>query len=44
MIIHVPMCRLVCSTIAFLLTFDNKPKQNRSELEGSVKPSTVREG
>lgn len=39
-----PMCLLVSSTAAFLLTLDNSPKQKRSELDGSVKPSTVMEG
>lgn len=41
---ELPMCRLVSSTAAFLLTLDSKPRQKRSELEGSVKPSTVMEG
>lgn len=38
------MCRLVISTVAFLFTLESKPRQNRSEFDGSVKPSTVREG
>lgn len=38
------MCLLVSSTAAFRLTLDSRPKQKRSELEGSVKPSTVMEG
>lgn len=39
-----PMCLRVNSTAALRLTLDNKPRQKRSELEGSVKPSTVSEG
>lgn len=39
-----PMCRLVSSTAAFRLTLDSRPRQKRSELEGSVKPSTVMDG
>ena len=39
-----PMCLLVISTVAFLLTLLSSPRQKRSELEGSVKPSTVRDG
>lgn len=38
------MCRLVISTVAFLFTLESRPRQNRSEFDGSVKPSTVREG
>lgn len=40
----VPICLLVISTVAFLLTLLRSPRQKRSELEGSVKPSTVRDG
>lgn len=39
-----PICLRVSSTDALRLTFDNRPRQKRSELEGSVKPSTVSEG
>lgn len=39
-----PMCLRVSSTAAFLLTLESSPRQKRSELEGSVKPSTVMEG
>lgn len=39
-----PMCLRVNSTAALRLTLDNNPRQKRSELEGSVKPSTVSEG
>lgn len=39
-----PICRLVISTVAFLFTLESRPRQNRSEFDGSVKPSTVREG
>lgn len=39
-----PICLLVISTVAFLLTLLRSPRQKRSELEGSVKPSTVSEG
>lgn len=39
-----PMCLRVSSTAAFLLTLESRPRQKRSELEGSVKPSTVMEG
>lgn len=41
---RVPMCLLVISTVAFLLTLLSRPRQKRSELEGSVKPSTVSDG
>lgn len=40
----VPMCLRVSSTAELRFTFDSKPRQKRSELEGSVNPSTVREG
>lgn len=30
------MCLLVCSTTVFRFTFDRRPKQNRSELLGSI--------
>lgn len=40
----VPICLRVISTVAFLLTLLRSPKQKRSELEGSVKPSTVKDG
>lgn len=40
----VPMCLRVSSTAELRLTLDNKPRQKRSELDGSVNPSTVREG
>ena len=39
-----PICLRVSSTAAFLLTLESSPRQKRSELEGSVKPSTVMEG
>lgn len=39
-----PMCLRVISTVAFLLTLLSSPRQKRSELDGSVKPSTVRDG
>lgn len=39
-----PICLRVSSTDALRLTLDNRPRQKRSELEGSVKPSTVSEG
>lgn len=39
-----PMCLRVISTVAFLLTLDSRPRQKRSELDGSVNPSTVSEG
>lgn len=39
-----PICLRVISTVAFRLTFDSRPRQKRSELEGSVNPSTVSEG
>lgn len=39
-----PICLRVNSTDGFRLTLDNSPRQKRSELEGSVKPSTVSEG
>lgn len=42
--VNIPICLRVISTCCVLLTFDNNPKQNRSALEGSVKPSTVSEG
>ena len=38
------MCLRVSSTAAFLLTLESSPRQKRSELEGSVKPSTVMDG
>lgn len=38
------MCLRVSSTAELRLTLDSKPRQKRSELEGSVNPSTVREG
>lgn len=41
---RVPMCLRVISTVALRLTLDSSPRQKRSEFEGSVKPSTVREG
>lgn len=40
----VPMCLRVSSTAELRLMLDSKPRQKRSELEGSVNPSTVREG
>lgn len=39
-----PICLRVSSTAAFLLTLESSPRQKRSELEGSVKPSTVMDG
>ena len=39
-----PMCLRVSSTAWVRLTLDRSPRQNRSALLGSVKPSTVREG
>lgn len=39
-----PICLRVNSTDALRLTLDNRPRQKRSELEGSVKPSTVSDG
>ena len=41
---NLPICLLVISTGCVLLTFDNRPRQKRSEFEGSVKPSTVSDG
>lgn len=41
---NIPICLLVISTVAFRLTLESKPKQNLSEFDGSVKPSTVSEG
>lgn len=38
------MCLRVSSTAELRLTLDSKPRQKRSELDGSVNPSTVREG
>ena len=38
------LCLLVVSTVAFLFTLESKPRQNLSEFDGSVKPSTVSEG
>lgn len=40
----IPMCLRVISTVAFLLTLDSRPRQKRSEFDGSVNPSTVSEG
>lgn len=42
--LNVPMCLRVSSTAALRLTLDSRPRQKRSALEGSVKPSTVRDG
>lgn len=42
--VSVPICLRVSSTAELRLTFDNKPRQKRSELDGSVNPSTVSEG
>lgn len=42
--VWVPMCLRVSSTAELRFTLDNKPRQKRSELDGSVNPSTVREG
>lgn len=39
-----PICLRVSSTAAFRLTLESSPRQKRSELEGSVKPSTVMDG
>lgn len=40
----IPMCLRVISTVAFLLTLDSRPRQKRSEFDGSVNPSTVSDG
>lgn len=42
--VGLPMCRRVNSTAELRLTLDSRPRQKRSELEGSVKPSTVSDG
>lgn len=41
---YIPICLLVCSTIELRLTFDKSPRQNLSDEDGSVNPSTVSEG
>jgi hypothetical protein len=35
------MCLLVCSTTVFRFTFDRRPKQNRSELLGSIGKNNI---
>jgi len=35
------MCLLVCSTTVFRFTFDRRPKQNRSELLGSIEKNNI---